>query len=237
MPDSLAFRDFKDSLSIAEELLKIENQYHNPPKRDEQKPVRGLRGAVAILVVASFEQFLKSCIEEQLAKLTIHPPIPIDKLPDNMKVCHTYKTLEVAMKGPAFQEALPRKDRLVDIETACRKVMSKVVNPAAFTATGGNPGAKTVKSMLKDLGVDNIIDLIEAKFVRRWTKPVAHTFISDKWDEIVNRRHIVAHTANALSITRNQLKESIKFAKIFAELIDNEIRNKINEIVRSAKKI
>jgi len=232
---SQAFKEFKGSLSMAEELLNIEKtNYSNPPHINEQKPVQGLRGAVAVLVVASFELFLRASLEEHLSELTKYPFIAYHKLPDIIKINNTYNTLERAMKGPLFEEHKAKKDRLEDIDIACRKLVSGIINPAAFSATGGNPSASTVKSMLKSIGIDDIFALIEAKFIKKWGKPVASTFLVDKLNEIVNRRHVVAHTANALNITRNQLKESVKFVTIITELIDSEIRNKIALISRSA---
>ena len=146
MPDSIALMAFKDSVSMAEELLKIERNYNNPPRLSEQKPVRGLRGAVAVLIVASFEQFLKQSIEEHLSKLTIHPAVHFSVLPDRMIVCHVYNTLDRAMKGPLFEEPPPRRARINDIDLACRKIVSGIVNPEAFIVTGGNPiAAKLIR--------------------------------------------------------------------------------------------
>jgi hypothetical protein len=68
---------------------------------------------------------------------------------------------------------------------------------------------------------------MKVRFEVKWRKPVAHTFIADKLDEIVNRRHVVAHTAYALAITRGQLKESIRFLKVLAELLDAAIKRQI----------
>jgi hypothetical protein len=215
---------------MAEELLKIERTYSNPPRQNEQNAVRGLRGGVAVLVVASFENFLKISIEEHLSKLTIYPLIPFSNLPDPMKVSSTYKTLELAMKGNPFEEST-KLDRLTEIEAACKKVIVGIIDPTAFTFTGGNPIAKNIKSMLKDIDIKDIFNRIEPKFTLKWRRPISHTFLIDKLNEIVSRRHIVAHTASALSITRNQLKESIRFLKILAELIDNELKNKINQIL------
>ncbi len=236
MSASIAFSEFKESLSMAEELLKIEkNNYNNPPRVTELKPVCGLRGGVAVLVVAAFENFLKDCIEEYLSKLTTHPPVLSAFLPDKMRICNTYNTLERAMKGPLFGDRPVKKDRLIDIEMACKKIFSGIINPAAFNETGGNPNVNCVKLMMKDMDIDDIFGRIKNKFEIKWKKPVAHTFIEDKLNEIVNRRHLVAHTANALNITRGQLNESIKCLKILAEIIEIEVKNKTTQLLRSVK--
>jgi HEPN superfamily RiboL-PSP-like protein len=227
MPTSKAFEDFKESLSIAEELLKIEKGYSNPPRRHEQKAVQGLRGAVAVLVVASFEQFLKEVMEEYLTKLTMPPVKPLNALPDDARVCSIFNTLERAMKGPPFQKAPAKKDRIPDIDVACRKILSDVINPVAFIDTAGNPNADRIKTLLKNLGLNDVFTGMQLRFESKWRKPVAHTFIADKLNEIVNRRHVVAHTAYALAITRGQLRESVRFLKIVAELVDFTIKKKI----------
>jgi len=237
MPISEAFQNFKESLSAAEELLKIEKtNYKNPPRQGEQKAVQGLRGAVSVLVVASFEQFLKDSIEEHLSKLTTHPPVHISKLPDGMRLCSTYNTLDYAMRGPHYGTRLSKKDRLPHVDSACKKVVSETISPAAFVVTGGNPSADTVKQLMKDLDIGDIFDRIQPKFQRKWGRPEAHTFLRDKLNEIVNRRHVVAHTANALNTTRTQLRESIKFLKILADLIDSQVKEKVSEIKRAAKR-
>jgi RiboL-PSP-HEPN len=227
MPTSRAYQEFRDSLAIAEELRKIEQSYANPPRRNELKAVRGLRGAVAVLVVASFEQFLKDAIEEHLTKLVTPPTVALNTLPDAAKVCSIFNTLERSMKGPPFQKPPPKKDRLADIDAACRRVLSNVINPGAFSATGGNPNSERVKELLKQLDLTDVFGSIKVRFETKWRKPVAHSFIADKLDEIVNRRHVVAHTAYALAITRGQLKESIRFLKILAELLDTTIQRQI----------
>jgi hypothetical protein len=109
MPASKAYTDFRDSLSIAEELLLIERRYSNPPKRDELQALQALRGGVAVLVVAFFEQFLKEVIEEHLVKLATPPVVALSTLPDETKVCSIFNTLERSMKGPPKNP--PKKDR------------------------------------------------------------------------------------------------------------------------------
>ncbi len=231
MAKSTAYYEFKESLSIADELLKIERKsYHNPPRATEQKPVQGLRGAAAIFVVAAFERFLKDAIEEHLAKLARVPPTSFHLLPDGMKTNSTYKTLEFAMKGQPHASPKPRKDRLADIDAACRSVIAAIVVPMAFSNTGGNPSSSTVKSMLSDCDIQDIFGVIQTDFIRRWGAPIAQTFIKDKLDEVVQRRHVVAHTANALNIARSQLKESLRFLRILSELIDRELAKKVRAI-------
>jgi len=108
-----------------------------------------------------------------------------------------------------------------------------VVNPLAFSDTGGNANPHNVKEMFACLGVTDIFGQIKKRFDSCWRKPTAATFIPDKLDEIVNRRHIVAHTADALKITRSDLNESLKFLKILARLLDIELRKHVDGILKT----
>lgn len=236
MASSKAFNDFKEALSIAEELIKIERKsYRNPPRIGEQKPVQGLRGAVAVLVVASFEQFLKDVIEEHLSNLAMMSSINTAMLPDSVKVCNIYNTLDHAMKGPKFGGSSTRADRLADIIVACKMIGDDTINPIAFTITAGNPNAETVKKLMKDLDVSDVFNVIRPQFFRKWKKPESATFLQDKLNEIVSRRHVVAHTANALNISRMQLNESVKFLKILALTLDAKIKDKMRDLSRIAR--
>jgi arginine deiminase len=97
MPNSRAFSQFKESLVMAEELLRIERERcHNPPRLEEQKTAQGLRGGAVVLMAATFENFLKQAFEEHLAKLTSHPPILLEKLPEKMRINCVFFTLNAS---------------------------------------------------------------------------------------------------------------------------------------------
>jgi hypothetical protein len=226
MPPSKAYVEFTQSLAVAQELLRIERGYPNPPRVADLNAVQGLRGAVAVLVVASFERFLKDSVEEHVAFWVTHPSVALNRLPDIVRICSVFNTLDRALKGPPHQKT--RKiDRLIEIEAACRQVLSNVANPAAFAELRSNPNSEQVKTLLGNLDLSDVFNGMKVRFERKWGKPVAHTFIADKLDEIVSRRHVVAHTAYALGITRGQLRESIRFLRILAELIDSTIKRQV----------
>ena len=50
--------------------------------------------------------------------------------------------------------------------------------------------------------------------------------------EIVNRRNKVAHTANALDIGRAELRESVRFLRIVAVLLDCELAQQVRKLIR-----
>lgn len=236
MAESNAFKNFRSSLKLAEELLAIErSNYSNPPKQSEQKAVQGLRGGAAVLMVASFEYYLKEICKEHLVKLTSIPPcVDFSRLPDKMRVQSVYNTLERSMKGPLYQKSIPKINRLSNVENACKIIVSNNINPEAFIDTGSNPNSETVKEMFSNMGISNIFSLIKPDYEHELGQTVAETFISDKLNEIVSRRHIIAHTANALNISRTDLKSSLKHLIILSKLLDKQLNKHIKDLKRSA---
>jgi hypothetical protein len=232
MPESSALSTYKETLGIVDKLLELERQYRNPPRQNETKAVLGLRGGAIVLMVAGFENFLREVIEENLSELTALPlRVDFNNLPDKIKVTSIFSSLENALKGPKFEVAPPKIDRLPTIDQVCRNIIAGIIDPSAFSSTGGNPNSKTVKSMFDNVGFNDIFTKITAKFIRRWGKQEAHSFISDKLNEIVNHRHLVAHTASALNLGRAQLKESVKFLKILATVLDSELKSHIRRVI------
>lgn len=232
---SEALRNFNVALGMTGTLLELERRdYHNPPRESERDIVLGLRGGATVLMVAAFEMFLREVIEEYLSKLaTVPPPIDFSKLPENMQVWSVFETLDLAIKGPRHVISPPKIQRISDIETACRIVMSRAINPTAFSNTGANPNSKTVREMWKRIGIKDIFQTIHPRFQSKWGKPIAATFIPDKLDEIVNRRHVVAHTAIVFNVTRSQLRESTKFLKIISELLDATTKTYVRDLTKA----
>ncbi len=213
---------------MAEELIKIEKNYNDPPRPEEQKAVEGLRGGAAVLIVASWENFLKRLVEEELTNLTTHTPkVPFKNLPVDMQTHSVIKTLEIATKGPN------KKERLPDIELACNFVISGKINPVVFIDTKSNPNSKLVTEMFKNLGIPNIFVRIKEDFERRSKRKVADRFIEDKLNEIINRRHFVAHEAYVLNISRLDLNESIKFMKILAQVFERYLQKHMKNIFKN----
>ena len=219
---------------MAQALLTMEQKYHNPPRTDEQPTVSALRGAVAVLVVASLESYLRSVIEERLSEMcSKHRTLTFDKLPDKMRVNNVYFCLERAMKGPLYQDRPPKVQRLPDIDRACRLVISGNIDPGIFSDVGSNPNPRNLTAMFSNIALDNILESIKDRFDRKWGKITAHTFVRDKLQEIVSRRHVVAHTADTLKIGRSDLKESIRFIRILVEMIEAELTTHIKTLMKN----
>ncbi len=233
----VALDKFKESLELAISLGKVERDKFTRNRQVDQPFKMGLRGGAAVLMVASFEFYLRRLFEENIARLNTSPPsIDLQKLPDSLKVKIVFDGLNSHIRGPKYGIATQKVDRIDSILTACRHLIGEHINPATFTETNSNPNGETVKIKFKEVGVSNIFALIKTDFEVKWNNVVATTFIEDKLNEIVNVRHVVAHTADTLNITKSSQKEALKFLKILAELLDKELDKHIKHLLRTAKK-
>jgi len=62
---SAALREYEGSLARARRLYRIEaTRYRDPPPLADQVAVEALRGGATVLMVASFERYLKEALEE-----------------------------------------------------------------------------------------------------------------------------------------------------------------------------
>ena len=137
------------------------------------------------------------------------------------------------MKGPLYQDRPPKVQRLPDIDRACRLVISGNIDPGIFSDVGSNPNPRNLTAMFSNIALDNILESIKDRFDRKWGKITAHTFVRDKLQEIVSRRHVVAHTADTLKIGRSDLKESIRFIRILVEMIEAELTTHIKTLMKN----
>lgn len=233
-----AFEQFKESLELATSLKKLErDKYPNIPKTKQQPFVRGLRGGAAVLMVASFEFFLRRLFEENIASLnTVPGTIDFNKLPEKMKVKAVFYGLKKVLDGPLHSEKPPKVDRIKNVIIACKSLINDQLNPETFSDTESNPSGDRVKEKFKDVGINDIFSEIKPAFESKWKYSVAHDFIKSKLDEIVRTRHVVAHTADTLNISRKSQNDSLKFLKILAELLEKNLQGHIKKIKKDAKK-
>ena len=233
----IALEKFTESLKLATSLKKLEREKFASPRQQHQPYIMGLRGGAAVLMVAAFEFYLRRLFEDNISRLNTSPPsIDILKLPDKFKEKIVFDGLESSMKGPKFGPPTRRVDRIDDVLTACKHLIGEHINPATFTDTSSNPNGETVKRKFKEIGINDIFITIKTQFEAEWGAAVAATFIEDKLNEIVNVRHVVAHTADTLNITKTSQNEALKFLKILAELLESEIDKHIKGLLVTAKK-
>lgn|GEM_PF-589772 len=233
---SRALTEFQKTLSLAQSLIDLEATGPDPPPPQEQVMSQALRGGAAVLMVAAFERFVRDAVVEHVAPFTTQPPrVPFSRLPEKMQVASIFNSLSLSMNGPRYgQTKRQRIERMADIKRACALVVAEIVDPVALSYTNGNPGPETVTQICSNLGLSDFFRRARDEFEQRWGRPEAETFLRDKLDEIVQRRHIVAHSANALAITRSQLQEAVRFLGILAEVLDQMLARRVADILESA---
>lgn len=232
-----ALDKFKESLELAISLKRIEREKFGNSKQEHQPYIMGLRGGSAVLMVAAFEFYLRRLFEDNISRLNTSPPtIDLAKLPEKFREKIVFDGLESSMKGSKFGPQTKKVDRISDILTACKHLIGEHINPATFTDTSSNPNSDTVKRKFKEVGIDDIFARIKSDFETKWGSPVAAMYIEGKLDEIVNVRHVVAHTASTLNITKTSQNEALKYLKIVSELLEKEMDQHIKLLLVTAKK-
>jgi hypothetical protein len=231
MSNLSALDQFKQSLQMAEELMRLErSNYKNPPRTEEQNAVEGLRGGAIVLMVAAWESFVKQLIEEELAQIASNSPkLKFCNLPQKMYIHNVFHSLEMALNGPRFQKN-EKIDRLPDIDRSVKNIILEIIDPYAFSDIGSNPNPKVVKEMFSHIGIENIFAFIKVDFEKEWRHPASEKFIVDKLDGILNLRHAVAHKADTLNISRSDLKENIRFMRILARVVDKKVKTYVKQI-------
>jgi hypothetical protein len=231
-----AFENYKDAQKAVADLLDLEATYHDPPPSNQRSLVEALRGGAAVLMVASFEQYLKEAIGEVVDRINrATPPCDFDKLPDNLRVSVVYTGLDRAMKGGHGDGGRPKIDRLPDVFTAIAGLHARKVNGATVAQTGGNPNPARVVSMFRAIGVSNVLSLSKRSFESLWSSPIASTFLSDQLEAIVSRRHIVAHTASVMSVSRTDLNNGTRFLSTLVQVFDGILERHSQRIITTAQ--
>jgi hypothetical protein len=232
---SNALVDFGITLRQAQELISRERRFRDPPLPRSQMAVLGLRGGATVLMVATFERFLRDMAAENLERLAQRPPaVAFDDLPDKLRLSSVWLSLDAAMKGRLVDPAKGRLARLARVRRAAALIVDGVIDPIALSETGGNPDADAVRQLFSNAGVSNIFERIRETFEQAWGRPESQEFAAAKLDEIVNSRHRVAHRADALSISRSQLAEWPHFLLVLAPLLDSELEAHVERVLDSA---
>lgn len=232
---SSALRNFRATVRLAESLLSLERRYAEPAPPQSRPLVDGLRAGAAVLMVAAFEDFVRSMVQERLGSLRSRTPlVRFDLLPARLRVASVFTSLEGALKGPAFGPRSGRESRLPTIGRVASDVVAGRVNVDAIASTRGNPGPEVLSEILKHCDISNPFSTIRARFEKRWRASVAENFIRDKLEEIVARRHEVAHTGRP-SGSRADLAASLKFLRVLSTVLDDEVRIKVNKVYRTAR--
>lgn len=230
-----AFDDFETTLGQAEALIQRESRFQDPPRRQSERLVLGLRGGATVLMVAAFERFLHELFIEKLDPLAQDPPpVPFDNLPDNLRAASVFNSLEKATKGPLFSGAPGRVNRIPGVRRAAGLIVLGRIDPDALSDTGSNPSSGTVRELFKNVNAGDVFTRIRPAFEASWGRAEAETFIPDKLDEVVNSRHRVAHRADALNISRAQLAEWPRFLRVLATVMDADLERHVTSLLATA---
>lgn len=212
---------FLESIAAADALITLEAGYPDPPDDASRSTVQGLRGGAVVMMVAAFEVFVKEVIVEYCTPLTRSPlPTAFSDLPEPMQIKSIFGSLERAMRGPRHGAPRGKRMRLADIRWAAQRVVDGILDLAALSDTQSNPDARTVGDLLRDLGIVDPFNVMRPGFDAVWPKPEATSFLQDKLTEIVGRRHLVAHTADALKVSRQDLPLATEFLRVLAPIIE-----------------
>jgi len=231
-----ALANFRSADGAVSAILDIETQYPDPPPPEHRAAVEGLRGGAAVLTVAAFENYLREAISLALDNVnSSNPPCEFQKLPATLQTTSIYATLELAMQGRYETTRRKRHERILDIQAAAQRVQSGRLDGAAIANTGGNPNSELVKSLFKSIGVPNVLANVKRAFDAKWGGVTAQTFIPDTLDSVVRRRHVVAHTASALAITRIDLADGRRFVVCLSEVLDAALDRHISRVIAAAQ--
>jgi hypothetical protein len=223
---SKALEEFLVSLGAVERLGRIEARLADPPTDYSAPTVEALRGGFCVLIVASFERYLTEGFAEHLGALVGKPPpVPLASLPEPLRVSSVFESLEYAMRGPrrGSSTARKRRGRYRDVLKATQVIVDGNVDPEALAQTRSNPGPETIKGLFKALGISDPFSEIRGVFDSVWGQPEASTFVTDQLAAIINRRNIVAHTANALNISRAELAWWPLFFRAITTSVDERL--------------
>jgi hypothetical protein len=175
-------------------------------------------------MVAAFENYLHEAFSEVLDRInSALPPCNFSKLP-----------LEMAMRG---RHGFPKlkNQRLSDIRVSAQRVLNNHIDGEAVADTRSNPNSDTVSTLFKSIGAKGILVKIKPSFDFAWGSRTAQTFVRDTLNNIVLRRHIVAHTASVLSISRSDIEDSRRFLQTLTGVLDVFLEKHVTKVISDAQ--
>ena len=131
------------------------------------------------------------------------------------------------MYGPRYGARGGKPARISDVVDAATIIAARRLHPEVLGRTDGNADSKRVGEVLADLGITDPFATLRPAFDAKWNKTEAQQFVHDKLDEIVLRRHQVAHTVSVLNISRIDVCDGIRFLIALAEAIDSLLESHV----------
>ncbi|MFJ8168496.1 HEPN domain-containing protein [Streptomyces sp. NPDC094473] len=223
---------FDSSLLSVKALISLESVYLDPPEDRERATVSALRGACTVLTVAAFEKFLRDLFEEELDRLR-KAEIPSTSLPQKLYVEAAFASMELAIKGDHSNRGIEREVRLSNVLRAATLLSKDSFDPKALAATNSNPDSACVKRMFKAVGLSEIFKKASRDFTRLWGRQEVSGFEEQKLDGLMNSRHQVAHTAQALHISRPELTYNARFIEVLAKVLHDALSQYVTDIINA----
>src|SRR5262249_33955793 len=147
--------------------------------------VQGLRGGAVVLMVGAFEKFAREAMTEHVTPFAaIMPRKPISALPVKMQVAVTFKSMDLAMRGPRYAVKGTKENRLPDVFKAAELIAAGRVDADAVGFVEGNIDADGLASLLKGLGMEDPFSKLRPYFDAEWNKAEAQQFVRDKLTSI-----------------------------------------------------
>jgi hypothetical protein len=153
-------------------------------------------------------------------------------LDPTIQVTNVFNSLDRALHPPPYLKKPKKFDEIPEITRICEYVFRGLIIPMAFNDLKSNPDSKIVKQAFVNLGIKNIYKFIRDDFEKQWGLPISVSFIPDKLDEIVGRRHKIAH-GQILNVTRVELKEAVRFLRSLSIVINNSLAYYITQTILS----
>ena len=229
----LPIDSFNQSINMIDALLALESGYEEPSNASDTDAVNGLRGGALVLLVACFENYVKSHVAHFVTELNVHfissNEYDFDKLPERIVVLHYFSNVEKFIKMGKVA------DRVVLAKKLYINTIAGKMDGDMFADTRANPNSANVKSIFNNINVENIFNAIREDFISSWGRREIDDFISEKLNEIVGKRHEVAHTAR-LSLSREDLKTYVRFIKIICASINSFLARHLNSLLASCIK-
>ncbi len=232
---SKALIDFQNSLKMAEELQIRERKSNKNeiPQPQDENFVYGLRGGSIVLMVGAFENFLEDLVEEKLDYLNQHQNYRPDKLPTDLIYYNCKLTFE---KSKEKTNDYPNNlDKIPIYKKAASLINDEKIDPKLFRLLAdSNPNPKKVKYLFVSVGIPDIFKTIKPKFDKKWNRgnPRTGIDISQELGTLVERRHEVAHKAYVMGFSRDDLKRYIRFLRVLAPVLDQELNSHIQKMVK-----
>ena len=205
------------------EMLILDSQYDNEigvTKIENRPLVETFRQSVVILPIAFFEDFLRTLVEQYIDKLnSSNPRVKWENLPVSLRKAHIFNTaVTMRKKSLDGNDDIYQSACLGELKAVFEKIVSPIVTPdrylivaESFTHTNSNPSSDTVRNMFKIIGINNIFEKLSTSLIVLDPAYTEADSVKRKLDEIVEKRHGVAHGRPASSITREELIQNLVF--------------------------